>query len=285
MLTKNSQQNIVWSILWAITILLMIVLLLLIGYVFVKGAPEMKLSFIFGSTTNGGLMTPIVGTLYLTIMTLIFLIPLSVGTAVYLSEYAEQNWFTEFVRYSLTSLAGIPSIIFGLFGVALFVMIWFKKASIIAGSLTLTCLSLPFMVATTEEAIRSIPKAWREASYGLGATKWYTIIHVVLPNATSGILTGVIMSIGRVIAETAPLLATVGFSAFLPVSPMDGTRTLALHLFYLATEAPTVGGLTRNDLLSQAMAVGTVLIILIILLNFLAKLIFNHFNQKVRGFK
>ncbi|MCE5223113.1 phosphate ABC transporter permease PstA [bacterium] len=285
MLTKNSQQNIVWSILWAITILLMIVLLLLIGYVFVKGAPEMKLSFIFGPTTNGGLMTPIVGTLYLTIMTLIFLIPLSVGTAVYLSEYAEQNWFTEFVRYSLTSLAGIPSIIFGLFGVALFVMIWFKKASIIAGSLTLTCLSLPFMVATTEEAIRSIPKAWREASYGLGATKWYTIIHVVLPNATSGILTGVIMSIGRVIAETAPLLATVGFSAFLPVSPMDGTRTLALHLFYLATEAPTVGGLTRNDLLSQAMAVGTVLIILIILLNFLAKLIFNHFNQKVRGFK
>jgi len=285
MLTKNSQQSLVWSILWIITGLLMLVLLLLIGYVFVKGAPEMKLSFIFGATTNGGLMTPIVGTLYLTIMTLIFLIPLSVGTALYLSEYAKQNWFTEFIRYSLSSLAGIPSIIFGLFGVALFVMIWFKKASIIAGSFTLTCLSLPFMVATTEEAIRSIPKAWREASYGLGATKWHTIIHVVLPNATPGILTGVIMSIGRVIAETAPLLATAGFSAFLPVSPMDGTRTLALHLFYLATEAPTVSGLTRNDLLSQAMAVGTVLILLIILLNFLARMIFNHFNQKVRGIR
>lgn len=285
MLSKNSQQNLVWSILWILTGLLMLVLLLLIGYVFVKGAPEMKLSFIFGPTTNGGLMTPIVGTLYLTVMTLIFLVPLSVGTAVYLSEYAKQNWITEFIRYSLSSLAGIPSIIFGLFGVALFVMIWFKKASIIAGSFTLTCLSLPFMVATTEEAIRSIPKAWREASYGLGATKWYTITHVVLPNATPGILTGVIMSIGRVIAETAPLLATAGFSAFIPITPMDGTRTLALHLFYLATEAPTVGGLTRNDLLSQAMAVGTVLILLIILLNFLAKIIFNHFNQKVRGFR
>lgn len=281
--SSETTQKIAYVSLGIITSIVVLCLVFIIGYILVKGLPSINWHFIFGPTTEGGLSAPIVGTLYVIALTLLFVVPLGILSAIYLSEYASQNRLIDFIRYSLDSLAGIPSIIFGLFGVALFVIIIFKKASILAGSLTLVCLTLPFMVGATEEAIKAVPKEWREASLSLGATKWQTIWSVVVPQASTGIVTGIILCIGRVVAETAPLMATAGFSAFIPRSPLDGCRTLALHLFYLSTEAPTVGGVSREDLLMQAMGVALILIIIVSILNFLVRFYSARYTTKMKG--
>ena len=278
-------QKIAWGVMWTAAAIAMIALSLIIGYVLVHGIPTLNWQFIFGSTTEGGLRAPIVGTIYMVVFTLLIVVPLGVGAAIYLSEYAPRNRFSDFIRYALNGLAGVPSIIFGLFGVALFVVIILKTTSILAGALTLACLSLPFMVGAAEEAIHSVPQSQREASLALGATKWQTIWHVVLPTAMPGIITGVILCAGTVVAETAPLLATAGYSAFVPKSPLDGCRTLSLHLFYLATEAPCAGGLTRQDLIAQAMGVGTILILIVIILNFLMRWLSRRYVAKMTGGK
>jgi phosphate transport system permease protein len=139
------------------------------------------------------------------------------------------------------------------------------------------------MVGAAEEAVRAVPQSQREASLALGATKWQTIWHVVLPSALPGIITGVILCAGTVVAETAPLLATSGYSAFVPISPLDGSRTLSLQLFYLATEAPSVGGLTRQDLIARAMGVGAILILIVIVLNFLMRWLSQRYIAKMTG--
>lgn len=279
MMNPKTSQSIAWVVLSFMTFVVLAALFFLIIYVIIHGWNSLSLSFIFGPTTKGGLLAPIVGTVYLIFMTLLFVIPLGVGAAIYLSEYAPVNGITHFIRYALSSLAGIPSIIFGLFGVALFVTL-VGHASILAGALTMTCLSLPFMVTATEEALKGVPKSWREASLGVGATKWETTWFVVLPSALPGIITGIILCMGRVVAETAPLLATVGFSPFVPTSPFDGARTLALHLFYLATEAPSTGNVTRHDLISQAMGIAVILILIIVIINFLIRLFSNLYMRK-----
>ncbi len=270
-----------WAVMYVITALVLAALLFILVYTVVHGWSSLSWGFVFGPTTKGGLLAPIVGTIYLIFMTLLFVVPLGIGAAIYLSEYAPVNTLTQFIRYALNSLAGIPSIIFGLFGVALFVTALVGHASILAGALTMACLSLPFMVTATEEAIKAVPLSWREASLGLGATKWETIWKIVVPSAMPGIITGVILCMGRVVAETAPLLATAGFSPFVPNSPFDGARTLALHLFYLATEAPCTGELTRHDLISQAMGVAVILIIIILFVNFLVRWISNMYTNRL----
>jgi phosphate transport system permease protein len=254
----------------------------LVAYVIVKGFPALSLNFIFGPTVDGGLSAPIVGTLYLIGLTLIMVVPLGVLTALYLSEFAPTNRLTNTIRYALDSLAGVPSVIFGLFGVVLFVMIVFGKANLMAGALTMSCLTLPFMVAYAEEALRCVPKKWREASLSVGATRWQTIQNIVLPSAASGIASGIIICTGRIVAETAPLLATVGFSPFIPSSPLDGARTLSLHLFFLATEAPSVRGVTRDDLIIQAMGVATILVLLVIILNWISRLLSKWYQSSLK---
>jgi phosphate transport system permease protein len=281
MKTKH-QQTLAWLVLFVMSLLVFVPAASLVLYVVIKGFPALSPAFLFGPTTEGGLSAPLVGTLYLIVLTLIFVIPLGVLTAIYLSEFAPKNRLTNTIRYALDSLAGVPSIIFGLFGVALFVMIVFKKANLLAGALTMTCLTLPFMVAYAEEALRCVPTKWREASLSLGATRWQTIVHIVLPSAASGIVSGIIMCVGRVVAETAPLLATAGFSAFIPKSPLEGARTLALHLFYLATEAPSVGGVTRDDLIVQAMGVAAILVFLVIILNWTARILSKWYKSSLK---
>jgi len=276
-------QKIAWVALWVAAGIALVALLLIVGYVLVRGIPTLSWQFVFGSTTGGGLRAPIVGTIYMVAFTLLIVVPLGVGAAIYLSEYAPRNRLSDFIRYSLDGLAGVPSIIFGLFGVAVFVAILLKTTCILAGALTSACLSLPFMVGAAEEAIRAVPQSQREASLALGATKWQTIWHVVLPTALPGIITGVILCAGTVVAESAPLLATSGYSAFVPISPLDGCRTLSLHLFYLATEAPSVGGLTRQDLISRAMGVGAILIVIVIILNFLMRWLSQRYIAKMTG--
>jgi len=276
-------QKMAWVVIWTMAAIAMLALLIIVGYVLVQGIPALSWQFIFGSTTEGGLRAPIVGTIYMVAFTLLLVVPLGVGAAIYLTEYAPRNRFSDFIRYALDGLAGVPSIIFGLFGVAFFVIIVVKTTSILAGALTLACLTLPFMVGAAQEAIRTVPQSQREASLALGATKWQTIWHVVLPSAMPGIITGVILCAGTVVAETAPLLATSGYSAFVPISPLDGCRTLSLHLFYLATEAPSVGGLTRQDLIAQAMGVGAILILMVIILNFLMRWLSRRYIVRMTG--
>jgi phosphate transport system permease protein len=276
------QQTLAWIVVPLLSLLVILPALSLVLYIVIKGFPALSPAFLFGPTTEGGLSAPLVGTLYLIVLTLVQVVPLGVLTALYLSEFAPKNRFTNTIRYALDSLAGVPSIIFGLFGVALFVMLVFKKANLLAGALTMTCLTLPFMVAYAEEALRCVPKKWREASLSLGATRWQTIVHIVLPSAASGIVSGVIMCIGRVVAETAPLIATAGFSAFIPKSPLDGARTLALHLFYLATEAPSIGDTTRDDLIVQAMGVAAILVLLVVVLNWIARMLSKWYQSSLK---
>ncbi|NMC43388.1 MAG: phosphate ABC transporter permease PstA [candidate division Zixibacteria bacterium] len=188
----------------------------------------------------GGIFPAIIGTLLLVIGTIAVALPLGMATAVYLSEYARRNRYTEIVRMAIITLAGVPSIVYGLFGLGLFVLFLHMGASILAGSLTLACMTLPTIIVSSEEALRAVPMSLREGSLALGATKWETIYKNVLPHAVPGMLTGSILGIGRAAGETAPILLTVAafYLPNLPRSIFDQVMALPYHLYVLATQHP-----------------------------------------------
>jgi phosphate transport system permease protein len=188
----------------------------------------------------GGIWPAIVGTFYLTIGTAIFAVPLGIGAAVYLSEYAPDNRLTRLIRLAIINLAGIPSVVYGLFGLGLFVLFLNFGTSILSGSLTLAIMTLPIIISTAEEALRSVPQSFRVVSVSLGGSKWQTIRRIVLPQALPGILTGVILGLERAAGETAPILFTVAafFLPSLPGSPLDATMALPYHLFVISTQVP-----------------------------------------------
>lgn len=255
------------------------ILLLIVFYVLFQGLPSFSLDFLLtapkgGLSGEGGISTAIVSTGYLIGLTLIILLPIGICAAIYLAEYAPVNRLTNIIRYGVEVLAGVPSIIFGLFGFALFVTALHFKFSILSGALTLVCLLLPTMIRTTEEAIKAVPYSYREGALALGATRWQTISKVVLPAAVPGIITATILCIGRAIGETACLYVTMGGSAAMPTSLLSGGRTLALHVFYLAME-------TRA--LDKAMATAAVLIIIIIVVNSLTTWIAHRFYARMGG--
>jgi phosphate transport system permease protein len=264
---------------WTAAAIVVMVLLFIVGYIFFHGVPTLSFEFIFSPATEGGLSTAIIGTIYLVALTLIICVPLGLGGAIYLAEYAPKNWLTGAIRYGVETLAGVPSIIFGLFGMAFFVIVLIGTQCILAGALTMAFLVLPTMIRTAEEAIKAVPQSQREASLALGATKWQTIRHVVLPSALSGIVTGVILCIGRSIEETACLYATLGLSMLTPTSLFHGARTLALHLFLLATEMPG----DRELLIARAMGTGVILILIVIILNFLARWLSQRYIRRMQG--
>ena len=204
---------------------------------------------------------------------LLLIVP-GVGAAIYLTEYARDNWLTRSIRYAINTLAGVPSIVFGLFGFTLFVTALHLNFSILSGALTLVCLLLPTLISTTEEAIRAVPNYQREAGLALGATKWQTIFHVILPAALPGIVTGIILCIGRAIGETACLFVTMGGSAAMPTSFFSGGRTLALHVYYLATD---------THAFDKAMATAAILVILVIVINTLTNWISQRFQARLMG--
>jgi phosphate transport system permease protein len=189
---------------------------------------------------EGGILPAIVGTFYLTIGTAIFAVPLGVGAAIYLSEYAPDNNLTRLIRIAIINLAGIPSVVYGLFGLGLFVLFLNFGTSIVAGSLTLAIMTLPIIISTAEEALRAVPQSFRVVSVSLGGTKWQTIRRIVLPQALPGVLTGVILGLERAAGETAPILFTVAafFLPRLPSSPLDATMALPYHLFVISTQVP-----------------------------------------------
>ncbi len=256
-------------------------LLMFLAMIFMKGYKVLSPGFITefpkDSMTKGGIFPALIGTFYLTVFSVIVAFPLGVFAAVFLTEYAKPQWLVSIIRIAINTLAGVPSIVFGLFGLALFVVYLDFGASIIAGSLTLSILILPIIINTSEEAILSVPREFKEASLALGATKRETIMKIILPSALPGILTGAIISVGRAAGETAPILFTVAtfYSHRLPSSIFDQCMALPYHIYALMTE-----GTHHAEQVPIAYGTAIVLLMLVLSINLLAIIIRYYIRRK-----
>lgn len=243
-MNRNLVQRFGFGLLTLMAFLTVLPIILVIGYIIVQGAPAISLEFItgypFGGMRQGGIWPAIVGTFYLTLGTAVFSVPLGVAAAIYLSEYAADNMVTRIIRLAIINLSGIPSVVYGLFGLGLFVFFLKFGTSILSASLTLSIMTLPVIISTSEEALRAVPQAFRTVSVSVGATRWQTIRRIVLPEALPGIITGVILGLNRAAGETAPILFTGAafFLPRLPGSPFDATMALPYHLFVISTQIP-----------------------------------------------
>ncbi|HSG18851.1 MAG TPA: phosphate ABC transporter permease PstA [Anaerolineae bacterium] len=227
-----------------ISAIVIVPIILVILFIFFNGIQAISWEFLTqpprNGMTEGGIWPAILGTLLLTIGTAIAALPFGIGAAVYLAEYAPDNWLTRTIHLAIVNLAGIPSIVYGLFGLGAFVLFFNMGTSILAGSLTLALMTLPIIISTAEEAILSVPQEFRTVSLSLGATHWQTVRHQVLPNAMPGIITGVILGLARAAGETAPILFTVAafYLPQLPKSVFDQTMALPYHLYVISTQVP-----------------------------------------------
>ncbi len=228
------------------TLLLVLPVLIIFGVLLVKGGPMITWDFLFTEPTKGmtagGILPALIGTVWLVAVALLASVPVGVAAAVYLSEYAPDNWLTRAINLAIINLAGVPSIVHALFGVGAFVLFFKFGTSILAASLTLAVMTLPVVIVATRESLQAVPQAFREACWNMGATRWQTIRRVVLPNSISGILTGVILEVSRTAGETAPIMFTGAafFLPFLPESVYDQTMAMSLHLFVISTQVPGV---------------------------------------------
>lgn len=243
---KGNGEKVITSLIKLIGLLTVAPVVFIIGYIVVKGLPAISIAFLTEMPSDGmragGILPSIVGTIILTIATIICAVPFGVLTGVYLVEYSKDNWVRRLVNLTIVNLAGIPSIVYGLFGLALFVIGLGFGSAIISGALTLAIMCLPVIITATREALLALPNDLREASLALGATKWETTYKVVLPAALPGILTGVILSISRAAGETAPILFTVAafYLPFLPETIWDQVMALPYHLYVTATQVPNM---------------------------------------------
>lgn len=244
---KNlSRQKVFRFLLGSMTALLILPVILILGTLIFKGAPVVSFEFLFSSPTKGmtagGIFPALLGTILLVLVALLASVPLGVAAAIYLSEYAPDNWFTRAINLAIINLAGVPSIVHALFGLGAFVLFFRFGTSILAASLTLAVMTLPVVIVATRESLQAVPMAFREACWNMGATRWQTIRRIVLPNAVTGILTGVILEVSRTSGETAPIMFTgaVFFLPFLPQGVFDQTMALSLHLFVVSTQVPNM---------------------------------------------
>jgi phosphate transport system permease protein len=264
---KNQTRQKLFKIaLGGMTGLLILPVILILGTLIYKGAPVISFEFLFTSPTNGmtagGIFPALLGTILLVVVALLASVPLGVAAAIYLSEYAPDNWTTRAINLAIINLAGVPSIVHALFGVGAFVIFFKFGTSILAASLTLAIMTLPVVIVATRESLQAVPMAFREACWNMGATRWQTIRRVVLPNAVTGILTGVILEVSRTAGETAPIMFTgaVFFLPLLPQGVFDQTMALSLHLFVVSTQVPNMPE-------ALPFGVALVLISLVLLLN------------------
>ncbi len=238
------EQKFGFGCLASLTTLTILPIFAVVIYILVQGLPAISWSFLttfpFDGVKQGGIFPAIYGTLLLTIGTAIFSVPLGIGAAIYLSEYASDSPWTRVIRIAIINLAGIPSVVYGLFGLGLFVIFLHFGTSILAGSLTLSIMTLPVIISTSEEALRAVPQSFRVVSISVGATHWQTIRRIVLPQSLPGIITGIILGLERAAGETAPILFTAAafFLPRLPHSPLDPTMALPYHLFVISTQVP-----------------------------------------------
>ena len=270
-------QKIAKIIIWAAAVSVLAILSFIIIYILIKGLPVINWRFLTEVPANmgreGGISSTIAGTLLVTATAVAIALPFGIGTAFYLAEYTNENIITKIIRFSAESLAGIPSIVYGLFGFIFFVMYLNLGWSVLSGGLTMAFMILPTLIRTAEEAIRTVPQSYREVSFSLGATKWQTISRVVFPSAMRGISNGIILSVGRCVAETAAVILTAGSALGMPSSVFSPTRTMAVHFYTLARE-----GISMEN----AYGTAALLIILIFIINVAANAILNRFMKKNR---
>jgi phosphate transport system permease protein len=272
-------QRLGYALLSLIALVVVIPILLVIGIIIVRGLGAVNWRFLTTMPRDGmkagGILPAIVGTLLLAAGTALAAIPVGVGGAIYLSEYARDTWLTRAIRLSIVNLAGIPSVVYGLFGLALFVLFLNLGTSILAGSLTLAIMTLPVIISTSEEALRAVPVEFRTVSASLGGTRWQGIRRIVLPQALPGIITGIILGLLRAGGETAPILFTVAvfFLPRLPRSPFDQTMALPYHLYVISTQVPGM---------PQQVQYGTALVLLSLVLsmNLIASLMRSYFRRR-----
>jgi phosphate transport system permease protein len=277
--SKRLGQQIGFSVMTIMSILTVLPIIAIIIYIVIQGAPAITWGFLTQMPADGmregGILPAIVGTVYLTLGTAIFSVPLGIGAAIYLAEYAQENKLTRSIRIAITNLAGIPSVVYGLFGLGIFVIFLKFGTSILAACLTLSIMTLPVIISTSEEALRAVPNSFRVVSTSLGATKWQTIKRIVLPQSLPGILTGVILGLERAAGETAPILFTGAtfFLPRLPHSPMDATMALPYHLFVISTQVP---GMPVKIQYGTAL----VLLVFVLVMNIIASVIRSRARAK-----
>ncbi len=268
-------QGIAKFFIWTAALSTIVVMLLILVQILKEGLPVLHLRFFLDSPKNmgreGGILSTIIGTVALTGVAILFGAPLGVGTAIFLREYTRESKISRLIRFGTDCLSGVPSIIFGLFGFVFFV-IWLNMGwSILSGGLTLASMILPTIISTAEESIRAIPHPYRDVSYSLGGTKWQTVTRVVLPSALPGIFTGILLSVGRSIGETAAIILTAGSSLVMPTSLFSPIRTMSVHFYILAREG-----------ISMEMAYGTgaALILLVLIINMIAQWLINQYIRR-----
>jgi phosphate transport system permease protein len=270
--TRYLTQTVAKVLIWAVGLFTIGVMILILFQILWEGLPILHLRFFIDSPRymgrEGGILSTIIGTFALTVVAIIIATPLGVGTAIFLREYTREGRISRIIRFGTDCLAGVPSIIFGLFGFVFFVIFLNMGWSILSGGLTLAAMILPTIISTAEEAIKTIPYSYREVSHSLGGTKWQTVTRVILPNALPGIFTGIILSVGRSIGETAAVILTAGSSLIMPTSLFSPIRTMSVHFYILAREG-----------ISMKMAYGTgaALILLVLLINTIANWFLNRY--------
>lgn len=272
----RTTERIAKAFIWSAALFVLAVLVAIIIYILAMGLPMISWEFLTEIPRNmgrsGGILSTIVGTFMVTLVAIVIAVPFGIGTAFYLAEYTRENMATRMIRFSAESLAGIPSIVYGLFGFIFFVIYLDLGLSILSGGLTVAFMILPTMIRTSEEAIRAVPHIYREVSFSLGGTKWQTIFKAVFPSALPGIVNGIILSMGRCVAETAAVMLTAGSTGLrIPASVFDSTRTMAVHFYFLAME-----GISMKN----AYGTAALLIILIFIINVVANMMVNRFMEK-----
>ncbi len=276
--TRRSQK-IAFFFLFLATLLIVLPVGLIVVIIIQKGLPAINWQFLSDiprqGMRTGGIFPAIIGTFYLVFGAIIFALPIGLLAAIYLSEYAKDNLLNRIIRLAIVNLSGVPSVVYGLFGLALFVVFLKFGASILSGSLTLGIMILPIIITTSREALESVPQSFREVSLSLGASKWQTIRHIVLPNAIPGILTGTILGLGRAAGETAPILFTVAafYLPRLPKSIFDQAMALPYHLYVISTQVPNVDEKVRYG-------TALVLLFLVLFMNLVAIIIRYNFRKK-----
>ena len=274
-LDPKVEQSLVKAVLMVMTAVTVFILLFIIVFILRKGIPVLGLSFLTRNPVDmgrgGGIFSTIIGTLVLTFVAVLIAAPFGVGTAIFLTEYTWENRVTRIIRFGADCLAGIPSIIFGLFGFILFVTKLGFGWSILSGGLTLAFMILPTIIRTSEEAIKSVPASYRQVSFSLGSTRWQMVTRVVLPAALPGIVTGIILSIGRSIGETAAVIFTAGSALHIPTSIFSSSRTMAVHFYILAREGISM---------SNAYGTAAILVISVLIINLLTYYLMEKFIRK-----
>ncbi len=270
--TRYLTQSIAKVLIWMAALLTIAVMILILFQILREGLPVLNLHFFLNSPKNmgreGGIFSTIIGTFALTGVAILVGAPLGVGTAIFLREYTRESKISRMIRFGTDCLAGVPSIIFGLFGFVFFVIRLNMGWSILSGGLTLAAMILPTIISTSEESIRAIPPSYREVSYSLGGTKWQTITRVILPSALPGIFTGILLSVGRSIGETAAVILTAGSSLVMPTSLFSPIRTMAVHFYILARE-----GISKD----MAYGTGATLILLVLIINMIAQWLIGRY--------